>query len=236
MTTAIGSDGEKAVRRAETGERQRNRAYISLATSVANAVTALRGRLAADLASGVTALRTRAERKRSEEALHQAPEELARVARVTTLGELAASIAHEVNQPLAAIVADATACLNGLQADGPPRDSIREALAGVVNDSNRAGEVITREFALSWRARRSPTELDLEAGEAVRNVAPERRHVPLRAARAALSESSRGVAARRAERLPVARRRAEVTSSLPRCRSTRTRRRGTTPPGRWSEP
>jgi len=64
MAAAIGSDGEKAVRRAETGERQRNRACISLATSVANAVTALRGHLAAGLASGVTALRTRAERKR----------------------------------------------------------------------------------------------------------------------------------------------------------------------------
>ena len=58
---------------------------------------------------------------------------------MTTLGELAASIAHEVNQPLAAIVADATACLNWLQADRPSRDSIREALAGVVNDSNREG-------------------------------------------------------------------------------------------------
>ena len=125
MAAAIGSDGEKAVRRAETGERQRNRACISLATSVANAVTALRGHLAADLASGVTALRTRAERKRSEEALHQPP---------------------------AAIVADATACLNWLQADRPPRDSIREALAGVVNDSNRAGEVIARIRALVARS------------------------------------------------------------------------------------
>src|SRR5947208_1414995 len=80
---------------------------------------------------GVTALRARAEHKRSAEALHQAREELARVTRVTTLGELAASIAHEVNQPLAAIVADANACLHWLDADPPPFDSIREALAGV---------------------------------------------------------------------------------------------------------
>jgi len=71
---------------------------------------------------------------------------------VTTLGELAASIAHEVNQPPAAIVADATACLNWLQADRPPRGSIREALAGVVNDSNRAGEVIARIRALVARS------------------------------------------------------------------------------------
>jgi signal transduction histidine kinase len=118
--------------------------FTGLATSVACAVTALRGHLVEDLASGVTALRTRAERKRAEEALQQAREELAHVTRVTTLGELAASIAHEVNQPLAAIVADANACLHWLEADQPPLDSVREALAAVVNDGNRAAEVITR--------------------------------------------------------------------------------------------
>ena len=115
-----------------------------LATSVAYAVKALRGHLAEDLAYGVTALRARAERKRAEDALQQAREELAHVTRVTTLGELAASIAHEVNQPLAAIVADANACLHWLGADQPPLDSVREALAAVVNDGNRAAEVIAR--------------------------------------------------------------------------------------------
>jgi len=55
--------------------------------------------LVQDLVSGVTALRASAERKRAEEALHQAREELAHVMRVTTLGEFAASIAHEINQP-----------------------------------------------------------------------------------------------------------------------------------------
>jgi C4-dicarboxylate-specific signal transduction histidine kinase len=142
--------------------------YTALATSVAYAVTALRVHLADDLASGVTALRARAERKRSEEALHQAREELARVARVTTLGELAASIAHEVNQPLAAIVADATACLNWLQADRPPLDNIREALAGVVSDSNRAGEVIARIRALV--ARSSVAHQPCDLGGVVRDV------------------------------------------------------------------
>ena len=72
------------------------------------------------------------ERKRAEDALHEARTELAHVARVTTLGELAASIAHEINQPLAAIVADANACLNWLGADRPPLDQVREALAAVV--------------------------------------------------------------------------------------------------------
>ena len=142
--------------------------YTGLATSVAYAVTALRGRLADDLAYGVTALRARAERKRSEEALQQAREELARVTRVTTLGELAASIAHEINQPLAAIVANANACLNWLKADRPPLDSIREALTGVVNDGDRAGEVIARIRALLSRSSVAHGPCDL--GGIVRDV------------------------------------------------------------------
>jgi len=126
--------------------------YTGLATSVAYAVTALRGHLAEDLAYGVTALRARAERKQAEEALHQAREELAHVTRVTTLGELAASIAHEINQPLAAIIADANACLHWLEADRPDLDSVREALAAVVKDGDRAAEVITRIRALLSRS------------------------------------------------------------------------------------
>jgi two-component system, LuxR family, sensor kinase FixL len=82
------------------------------------------------------------ERKRAEEALQQA--ELAHVTRVATLGELAASIAHEINQPLAAIIADANACLNWLAADRPDLDSVRRTLAAIVKDSDRAAEVITR--------------------------------------------------------------------------------------------
>jgi signal transduction histidine kinase len=118
--------------------------YTGVATAIAYAVTALRGRLAEDVADVVTALRTRVERKRAEEALHQAREELAHVMRVTTLGELAASIAHEINQPLAAIGADASACLYWLAADRPDLDSVREALSAIVKDGDRAGAVITR--------------------------------------------------------------------------------------------
>src|SRR5260370_16441896 len=84
------------------------------------------------------------ERKRAEEALHQVQVELARVTRVTTLGELAASIAHEINQPLAAIVADANACLNWLATDRPPLGQIREALAAIVADGTRAADVLIR--------------------------------------------------------------------------------------------
>jgi signal transduction histidine kinase len=88
------------------------------------------------------------ERAQAEEALHQAQAELARVTRVTTLGELVASIAHEVNQPLAAVIADASACLRWLAADRPDLDSIREALEAVVKDGERAAEVIARIRAL----------------------------------------------------------------------------------------
>jgi len=79
-----------------------------------------------------------------EKALHQAQAELARVMRVTALGELAASIAHEVNQPLAAIIANANACLHWLEADRADLDSVRDALAAVVKDGDRAAAVITR--------------------------------------------------------------------------------------------
>jgi len=131
-------------------------------------VTALRGHLAEDLAYGVTALRARAERKRAEEALHQAREELAHVTRVTTLGELAASIAHEVNQPLAAITADANACLHWLEADRPDLDRVRETLAAVVADADRAAEVITRIRALLSRSSVPHQPCDL--GGVIRDV------------------------------------------------------------------
>src|SRR5437899_8142378 len=92
------------------------------------------------------------ERKRAEEALQQAQAELAHVTRVTTMGELAASSAPEIHRPLAAIVADANACLNWLEADRPDLDSVREALAAIVKDGDRAAEVITRIRALLSRS------------------------------------------------------------------------------------
>src|SRR3989449_10589427 len=149
--------------------------YTGLATSVAYAVTALRGRLAEDLAYGVTALRARADRKQAEDALHQAREELAHVTRVTTLGELAASIAHEVNQPLAAIIADANACLHWLEADRPDLDSVREALAAVVKDGDGAAEVITRIRGLLARASvaHGPCDLARVIGDVLPLVRPE---------------------------------------------------------------
>jgi two-component system sensor kinase FixL len=110
------------------------------------------------------------ERKRTEEALQDSQRELAHVTRVTTLGELAASIAHEINQPLAAIVADANACLNWLAADRLHLDSVREALAAIVKDGDRAAEVITRIRALLSRSSVAQRPCDL-AG-VIREVHP----------------------------------------------------------------
>src|SRR5712692_7883912 len=144
--------------------------YTGLATSVAYAVTALRGSLAEDLTYGVTALRARAERKRAEEALHQAREELAHVTRVTTLGELAASTAHEISQPLAAIGADANACLHWLAADRPDLDSVREALTAILKDGDRAAAVISRIRTLLARSPVAHEPCDLTG--VIREVLP----------------------------------------------------------------
>lgn len=105
-----------------------------------------------------------------EKALHQAQVELAHVTRVTTLGELAASIAHEINQPLAAIGADANACLHWLAADRPDLDSVREALTAMVNDGHRAGAVITRIRTLLTRSSVAHEPCDLTG--VIREVLP----------------------------------------------------------------
>jgi PAS domain S-box-containing protein len=92
------------------------------------------------------------ERKRAEEALHQAQVELGRVSKMTTMEQLAASIAHEVNQPLAAVVASGNACLNWLSATPPNLRKAREAVERMVRDGNRASDVLKRVRALLRKA------------------------------------------------------------------------------------
>ena len=87
-------------------------------------------------------------RKRAEEELHEAQAGLAHVTRVTALGELAASIAHEVNQPLAAVVTNAAACLRWLDRETPNLDEARGTVRSIIKDGSRAGEVIQRVRAL----------------------------------------------------------------------------------------
>ncbi len=87
------------------------------------------------------------ERKRAEEALEalrQAQADLARVNRVTTMGELTASLAHEVNQPIAAAVTNANTCLRWLTRDHPDLEEAREAAMRIVKDGTRAAEIISR--------------------------------------------------------------------------------------------
>jgi NO-binding membrane sensor protein with MHYT domain len=84
------------------------------------------------------------EQKRAEEALHEAQANLAHVNRVTTMGELCASLAHEVNQPIAAAVANADACLNWLARETPNLEKARESAMRIVEDGTRAAEIISR--------------------------------------------------------------------------------------------
>jgi NO-binding membrane sensor protein with MHYT domain len=84
------------------------------------------------------------EQKRAEEALRQAQADLARVNRVTTMGALTASLTHEVNQPIAAAVANANACLQWLARDHPDLEEARAAAMRIVKDGTRAAEIISR--------------------------------------------------------------------------------------------
>jgi C4-dicarboxylate-specific signal transduction histidine kinase len=83
------------------------------------------------------------ERKRSEEALREAQANLARVSRVTTMGELTASLAHEIKQPIAAAVTNARTCLRWLGRDQPDVAEGREAAARIIKDVTRASDIIS---------------------------------------------------------------------------------------------
>jgi C4-dicarboxylate-specific signal transduction histidine kinase len=92
----------------------------------------------------VASITSLSEQKRAEEALRQARADLARVNRVTTMGELTASLAHEVNQPITAVVTSAHACLRWLAGDTPNIEDARAAVERIVRDGTRAADIITR--------------------------------------------------------------------------------------------
>lgn len=98
------------------------------------------------------------ERRLAEEALAKASSELAHVARITTLGVLAASIAHEVNQPLSGILTNANTCLRNLTCDPPDTKLAARAAERLLRDGTRAAEVIRRLRALFGK-RETATEL-----------------------------------------------------------------------------
>jgi PAS domain S-box-containing protein len=119
------------------------------------------------------------ERKRGEQALQQAQAELAHAARIATMGQLTASIAHEVKQPIAAAVTNAEAALRWLARRPPDLEEVRKALTRIVQDGNRASDVIGRIRDLVRKAP-SPKErfeingairevIEITRGEAVKN-------------------------------------------------------------------
>jgi signal transduction histidine kinase len=131
-----------------------------------------------------------------EDALQVARTELARVSRVMTMGELTASIAHEVNQPLGAMVANAAACARWLAAQPAEIAKTRKALDSIAADGRRAGEVIGRIRALVKRE--APRKLMLDINQKVRDMVAltdagvaEARHRP-RAASGRRSPGGRG--------------------------------------------
>ncbi len=103
------------------------------------------------------------ERRRAQEELDRARSELTRVARVTSLGSLAASIAHEVNQPLSGIVTNASTCLRMLAAEPPNLDGARETVRRTIRDGHRASEVVTRLRGLFTRKEVVTESVDLDA-------------------------------------------------------------------------
>jgi C4-dicarboxylate-specific signal transduction histidine kinase len=106
--------------------------------------------------------------KRAQEELRNTQAELAHMTRVMTMGELTASIAHEINQPLSGIITNANTCLRMLAADPPNVDGARETARRTIRDGNRASDVITRLRALFSKKDASTESVDLN--EATREV------------------------------------------------------------------
>ncbi len=131
-----------------------------------NALTlAIAGFTLADLAALFASV---SKRKRADEALRQMQTDLAHIQRVTTMGELAASISHEVMQPLGAAVTNSQAALRWLGAQPPELDEVRQALGRAVKDGKRAAEIIGRIRTL---IKKEPLRKDaLEINEAIVEV------------------------------------------------------------------
>ena len=108
------------------------------------------------------------ERKRAEEALRRARAELAHINRVTTMGELTASLAHEVTQPIAAAATNAEACLRWLTGDHPNLEEARAAALSIVKDAKRAAEIISRIRQLFQKS--PPQRRSVDINEIIREM------------------------------------------------------------------
>jgi PAS domain S-box-containing protein len=101
------------------------------------------------------------DRKRAEEALRQAQSDLARINRVTTMGELAASLAHEISQPISGAMTNANVGLRKLASDHPDPDELRGVLSKIVRDAQRATEIISRVRAQFEKSAANKQTLDV---------------------------------------------------------------------------
>jgi PAS domain S-box-containing protein len=164
---------QKAVERASIDQNDYDQAYRLMMPDGSVKYVRAVARATRDVSGGIEfvgAVTDVTATKRAEEELHNAQAELAHMTRVTTLGELTASIAHEVNQPLTAVVANAEACVRWLNRETPDLLAARRSAEWVINDGNRASEVIRRVRAL---ARKTDTEkVPLDANDVVRDVIP----------------------------------------------------------------
>jgi len=104
-----------------------------------------------------------AERERAEEAYYEAQADLARVTRMSAMGALAASISHEVNQPLAAVVTNADACMIWLSGDHPNLEEARAAVDSIAREGTRASEIVRRIRAVFSKSAPERTPLDVNA-------------------------------------------------------------------------
>jgi PAS domain S-box-containing protein len=121
-----------------------------------------------DLAQFVGSSTDITQRKLAEEALRQAQGDLAHVSRMTTMGELTASLAHEVNQPIAAAVIDANTCLRWLTRDQPDLEEAREAASRMAKDATRAADMVRRIRLLFKKV--SPQRELVDVNEVVREL------------------------------------------------------------------
>jgi C4-dicarboxylate-specific signal transduction histidine kinase len=106
--------------------------------------------------------------KRAGEALRRAQADLARASRVTTMGEMTGSLAHEVNQPIAAAVANANTCLRWLRSDQPDEEEARAAVSRIVKDATRAAEIISRISLLFKKG--TPQRVLVDVNEVIREM------------------------------------------------------------------
>ena len=108
------------------------------------------------------------ERKQAEEELRQAHVDLARASRVSSMGELTASLAHEVNQPIAASILNANSCLRWLSSDQPDLEEARAAASRIVQDVWRAGEIVKRVHLLFKK--NAPQQEPVDLNEIIREM------------------------------------------------------------------